>query len=484
MTAEWSPQSLGVFSLVLVATFVVAWKGNRDAPSDSENNIHKQGLNRWLLALSAGAAANSGFVVTGAVGLGYMYGMTWVLLPLSWLVGDLVFWHFFPHKITSYGHKSGSTTLRDIVSHQLPIGRYHPLAIATTAIVVVCLGGYTMAQWVAGQKFLDGAFGLSQTYTLIIFAAFIVAYSSIGQFRGSVYADTFQAITRVMGTIIALSTVAWHAITNSGAFSDNIRSVGPDFLNLFGESTFLGSLGFIVGYASAAIGFGLGQPQVTSRYLAARDPQETKAAKWIYILYVQLTWATMTIFGVILRGVMPDISDPEKGLTVFVAAALPPALVGLIVADIFGAIASTANSLLVAMAQATRDALPRKNGTLVPLWPIVLVEGTVTMVLAAIFLKHTTVFSLAITSVSLMAAGLAPAVAIKVLGLKHNASSITTAVFAGFASALVWNAKGLSGLINESAVGIPVGFLVNYLLSFNNAAVVTSLNHKEHNKVL
>ena len=477
MEAQWSPQSLAVFGLILVATFIVAWKGQRDTGLNAEDNIHKQRLNRWLVGLSAGATANSGFVVTGAVGLGYSYGLYWLLLPFGWFLGDLVFWHFFPHKIKAYGNSSNSTTLRNILTNDLPISRLHPLSIMTTAIVILCLGGYTMAQWVAGQKFLDGAFGLSQKITLVIFAATIIGYSSIGGFRGSVYADTFQAITRIIGTLIALFTVSWYAISENVAFSANIRSAGDDFLDLFGGGTLIGALGFVIGYAAASIGFGLGQPQVTSRYLAARDPQEAQAAKWIYIGFVQLTWATMTIFGVLLRGVMPGIKDPEKGLTIFVAATLPALLVGFIVADIFSSIASTVNGLLVAMAQTTRDVLRRKDGSLLPFWPIVLVEGMTTMLLATFLLESTTVFSLAITSVSLMAAGLAPAVAIKVLGIKHNVISITAGVFVGFTAALIWNFLGLSGVINESAIGIPIGFLVNCVLCFPSLTGKSS----EHN---
>lgn len=59
----------------------------------------------------------------------------------------------------------------------------------------------------------------------------------------------------------------------------------------------------------------------------------------------------MTLFGVLLRGVMPGISDPEAGLSVFFTSNLGPIVTG-IVADIFATIAATSNSLLVAMVQA------------------------------------------------------------------------------------------------------------------------------------
>lgn len=464
MKSHENIEAIGVFFAVLVATYLIAWKGRRDARGDAEVHIGQQGLNRWLVGLSAGAAANSGFVVTGAVGLGYTYGLHWLLLPFGWFLGDIAFWMFFPHRINAYGARARATTLADIITHDLPIGRLHPLALASSAIVVLCLAGYTMAQWVAGQKFLDGAFGMSGPSALLIFAAVIIAYSSLGRFRGSVYVETMQAITRILGTLIALGTVCWVAARDPTTFVDNIRSTDDGFLHLMGTGTIASTTGFILGYAAAALGFGLAQPQVTTRYLAASSPNEARAARWIYIGYVQLTWASMTLFGVLLRGLMPDLADPEKGLTVFVSATLPAFFVGLILADIFGAIASTANSLLIAMGQAARDLLPGDRHRARIEW-LALGLGLATMLATWGLEGGTTVFALAIGAISFMAAGLAPAVAIKVLGWRHSALSLTAAVFVGFAGALAWNLGGLSGIVNEAAIGIPLGFVTNILLA-------------------
>ncbi len=100
MPSQWNVQALIVFFIVLIATYLLAWKGRRDTRDEAEVHIGKQHLNRWLVGLSAGAAANSGFVVTGAVGLGYLYGVHWLLLPMSWFFGDLLFWTFFPTEST------------------------------------------------------------------------------------------------------------------------------------------------------------------------------------------------------------------------------------------------------------------------------------------------------------------------------------------------------------------------------------------------
>jgi Na+/proline symporter len=475
MNTFWTFQSGGVFLLVIAATFIVALIGRKHTSHEKEAHMPKQKLNRWLVGLSAGATANSGFVVTGAVGLGYSHGLYWLLLPFGWLIGDLIYWKYFPRRLTLYARKSNSSTLADLITHDLGIKPYHPLVLASTLILVVCMGGYTMAQWKAGQKFLDGAFGMSKEGALILFSILIISYTSIGRFRGSVYVDCFQAITRMLGTLTVMISIIIIILREPSSFLTNISGTDSAFLNILGTSSIFGAISFMLGYSAAALGFGLGQPQVTSRYFAAKNSRETRAAKWIYIGYVQLTWMTMTIFGILLRGVMPEIEDPEVGLTVFVSSVLPPLLVGLIVADIFGAIASTANSLLVAMAQATRDLLGRSFREKIGLWLILLFEGSITLIITYFLADGSSVFSIAITSVSLMAAGLAPAVAIKILGWPHSATSLTIALFVGFSSALLWKISGLSGTMNESAIGIVIGLISNYTVTlfFEKKATLT-----------
>lgn len=454
-----------VFLLTLVATFGAALLARRHSTHKADEGLAGRQLNRWLVGLSAGTTANSGFIVTAAVGLGYIYGFQWLMLPISWLLGDLVFWHFFPARINAYGHHSQATTLSEMLKSGLS-GRLAEVVSTLSAIViVVCLAGYTSAQWLAGQKFLAGAFRLPDYMALVLFALLIIAYSCLGGFRGSVYTDTLQAVIRIVGTIIALVAVAFSA-SSEPAFAQNIAAAGADFLNPF-PGGFAAGFGFVVGFAAAAIGFGLGQPQIISRYLAGSSPEETRSAKWIYISFVQATWIAMTVFGILLRGVMPGLADPEAGLSTFFQNNINAVATGIIVADVFATIASTSNGLLIAMAQAvTHDFLPKAVGQHRPRIPFAvttLLVGALTMVVSLFI--HGTVVSLALSSVSLMGAGLAAAVMIKIMRWRHTAMSLACTICAGLASAVAWKYNGMGGYINEAGIGMVCGLAVNLLLS-------------------
>lgn len=453
-----------VFAATLLVTFALAALGRRHSPSGDQGALSEQRLNRWLIGLSAGAAANSGFIVTGAVALGYQFGLQWLLLPFGWLIGDIVFWSIFPGRLNGFGRRSQATTLSELLTHGLQGRIARVLGILCAAVVLICLSGYVSAQWLAGQRFVEGAFPISDVAALGLFAAVIIAYTAIGGFRGSVYVDSLQAVIRLIGSALALAAVAYFAMRVPDEFSAHIADAGASFLSLSPAGGAMATVGLLIGFAAAALGFGLGQPHLVSRYLAGATAHETKAAWWIYIGFVQFTWVTMTLFGVVLRGVMPDLAEPEAGLSLFFNAKMGAIATGLIVADVFATIAATSNSLLVAMAQVlVHDLAPaarQRSAVAIPAGCIAL--GIVTMALSLVI--EGSVVGLALSSVSMMAAAIAPAVMIRVLGWRHDAASLLAAVVTGMLAALAWKLLAFDALVNEAAIGIASGLVANALL--------------------
>lgn len=457
--------AITVFLITIVAAFALSVLGRlRDRGSTSA--IAAQGMNRWLVGLSAGATANSGFVVAGAVGLGYAFGMHWVLLPLAWFLGDLAFWAWFPRRINAVGRATSASTVADLITAGLDKRPARLVRGLIALVVLACLGGYTAAQWLAGEKFVTGAFGLDPNFALLGFAAVIVAYTSIGGFRGSIYTDSYQAVLRLIATTVAIGALTFVALANPSAVRNELGAAGPNFLALFPDMTFASTFAFVLGYAAAALGFGLGQPQVLTRYMSASSPEEAQAAKWIYLFFVQYTWVAMTLFGVLLRGVMPGLEDGETGLAAFFSKFMPPLLTGIIIADIFATIAATANSLIVAMAQTVKYDLlglgdSKAEGSDLML-PSILV-GAATMGLSLVLKGN--VVTLALSSVAIMGAGLAPSVLVRILGWRYTPTSLFAAIAAGTFTAIAWKLVGFDAVLNEALPGMSAGIAVNWLIA-------------------
>jgi sodium/proline symporter len=455
--------SILIFVATLIATFIASFLGRAHTRKLSSDALADQKLNKWLVGLSAGATGNSAFIVTGVVGLGYTLGLSALLLPFGWLIGDIFFWSFFPDKINRVGAETKAATLTDLIGSGLPYVTRRYVKLLAGALILVCLTGYISAQWIAGQKFLEGAFGFPHLLSLLLFATLIVLYTSIGGFRGSVYADTLQAVIRIFGTSLALAAVVLVATRHPASFWHATTDASPTFLKLLPHGL-VAALVYMLGFAAAAFGFGLGQPQMTSRYLAGRSPSETRGAWWIFIGFIQFTWIAMTIFGIVLRGVMPKIADPEAGLSLFFRTDMGPVLTGLIVADIFATIAATSNSLLVAMAQTAKfDVIEMLTPRAPPLWPIVLLLGIASMSISVNL--NRSVVSLVLSSISLLGAALAPSVMIRVLGWRRTGVSIVVSILAGFTTAALWKFCGYGDALNEAAPGILAGLCANFIFA-------------------
>lgn len=462
MSAASHSVALIVFAITIVLAFAFSVFGRMQARRHGGEAVSSQKLNRWLVGLSAGATANSGFVVAGAVGLGYTFGVHWVALPLAWFLGDLVFWTFFPKRINEAGQRVGANTVADLITASLGSNQARKIRRLIAVIVIACLSGYTAAQWLAGEKFVTGAFGLPAEAALFIFAAIIVSYTVIGGFRGSVYTDSYQAVLRLLATTVALVAVFLVASRDYPAFKAQIEAAGPSFLMLFPDMSVGAAIAFVAGYAAAALGFGLGQPQVLTRYMSASSPEEAQKAKWIYIFFVQYTWIAMTVFGVVLRGVMPRLSDGETGLAAFFTAEMPPILTGIIIADIFATIAATANSLIVAMAQTARFDLVGSEGSKSAAGSLVIpaiIVGIGTMALS--YLIEGSVVTLALSSVAIMGAGLAPSVLAQLLDWRPGFVAIIFSIAVGTVVAVFWKVLGFDTTLNEALPGILAGLAIH-----------------------
>jgi sodium/proline symporter len=248
-------------------------------------------------------------------------------------------------------------------------------------------------------------------------------------------------------------------------FSKHIAEAGSGFMSMR-SGGIAGTCSFMLGFALAAICFGLGQPHVLTRYLAGRSPRETRSAWWIAIGFGQFMWVSMMVFGALLRGVMPGIADPEMGLSIFFQSKTNAVLTGIIFIHVWATNAAASNALLVTMAQTiTHNVMPKAHRDLpIPrdLMIVILLLGVVSIVVSAAM--HGSAYELALSAMPVMGAGLAAGVMIKVLGWRHSAASLLCAVCGGIIAAIIWHRLGFGSFFNEPGIGAGSGLLINWLV--------------------
>ncbi len=117
----------------------------------------------------------------------------------------------------------------------------------------------------------------------------------------------------------------------------------------------------IVGWIVAGVGV-VGQPHVMVRAMAIDAAEHIPTARRVYLVWYSLFSATCITVGLLARVVLPysPTRDPELALPLLASELLPPLLVGLVLAGLFAATMSTADSQILSCSAAlSQDLFPR-----------------------------------------------------------------------------------------------------------------------------
>ena len=445
--------------LFLLMFLIIGYYAGKHLKDDTEGYfIADRGLNKWQIGVSAGATANSGFIVVGAVGMGYSMGLSSLIYPLAWFVGDIVFWLFFAERIRSNDSVKQSVTIPQAIAHQFSNNNLRALA---GVVVFVLLLVYTAAQFIAAGKAVSAFVDISYHYALWISFIVVISYSIWGGFKSSVWTDIAQGIMMIA---LTLGVVVW-GILEVGGISElfsAIDSQGQQYTDLVGGRGFGLLAAFVLGFGFTGFGFSISQPQVTTRIFAARSKDEVKKSKWIYIGFLHFTWMGMCLIGIIAKILMPEISDGETALPLLATKYFPDVLVGAVFAAMLATILSSVDSLLVSSSSAITidlglDKIFVKKISLYR-YSIVLV-GFVAL-LMSIFLESS-VFHAALFAATVLSASIGSAMVLLVLNLSKSSKTLFVAIIVGLVTAITWRILELDGVINDGLVGFVVAVLIS-----------------------
>lgn len=450
---------LGLFLALFVLIGIYAGKHFKHNDADGYF-MADRALNKWQIGISAGATANSGFIVVGAVGMGYGMGLSSMLYPLAWLLGDLVFWFLFAEKIRNNNAVSQAITVPEALESNEPNNK---LRIFSALVVLVLLMVYASSQFLASVKVISAFSDISAMWALVVSFLFVAAYSLWGGFKSSVWTDIAQGI---MMLLLTLGMIVW-GVMEVGGFSalwTAIVEQGSKYTDLFGGRGAWALLVFVFGFAFTGFGFSMSQPQVTTRIFAAQSAQTVKDAKWIYIGFLHFTWIGMCLIGIIAKVLLPELPDAEIALPVLAKTYFPDYIIGAVFVAMIATILSSVDSLLVASASAvTVDfGLDKKvsNEKKILLYRIsILVIGFITLLMS--ILMESTVFSAALFAATVLTASIGSAMVLLVLDLTKSSTTILVAVVVGLVTAILWRVLGYDTVVNDGLVGFIMALIIS-----------------------
>lgn len=450
-------------TLFLAVGLASAFRARR---SRTDYYLASREVSPWLCGLSAVATNNSGYMFIGVIGYTYATGLASIWLMFGWIIGDFIGSLFVHRRLRERTERTNEASFPAVIARWY--GEEFVIWRRIAAVVmVVFLGAYAAAQISAGGKALQGVFGWNPATGSVIVATMIVCYSIAGGIRASIWTDAIQS-TVMLVAMATLFSVALSGVGGWSAAVDEMRSI-PTFLDLFPpELLFPGATGiglFVIGWMFAGFSV-VGQPHVMVRFMALDTPRNLTRARAWYYGYFTVFYALATGVGMLSRLYLPELNglDPELALPTMALELLPAFLVGMILAGIFAATMSTADSLVLSCSAAiTHDLLPRR---LERPSELKVATATVTALALAIALTdNRSVFHLVILSWSTLASAFAPMLTIYSVGRRLTETAAIATMAVGVAVAILWRTLGFQDVVYEGLPGIAAGLVAAWFLS-------------------
>ena len=450
--------AISFIAFLLCFLGVGIYASTRKQSTTEDYLLASRSVNPWLMALSAVSTNNSGFMFVGLIGSTFTEGFSSVWLMAAWVLGDYLGWlSGVPEKLRRRSEELGAVTIPSFLGKGLKDGR--TVTIIGGLITLIFLGIYAAAQLTAGSKALTALFGWNHAVGAVIGAVIVMVYCFAGGIRASIWTDAAQSVVMIVAMAM-LFGVALAECGGLGAMISSLEAMDPNLVAIFPNNLEWGLGLFLLGWLAAGLGV-VGQPHIMIRAMTLDDPDNTDKARKIYIVWYVLFAAAAVGVGLAARALLPggEGFDTELAMPMLAQELLPSVLVGFILAGLFAATMSTADSQLLACSAAiTQDIFPQfaQNYRMAKMVTI-----GITLGMLGVALSGGSVFGLVVLAWSSLASGLGPLLVVRAMGHDVSGKLGASMMLSGIIAVLIWRyGLGFSGAMYDVLPGMATGFAV------------------------
>lgn len=366
--------TIGVYLLGMLLIGAVLSKRNKNS---DDFYLGGRKLGPFVTAMSAEASDMSSWLLMGLPGLALMTGLaeaTWTAIGLA--IGTYINWLIVAKRIRVYSARVEAITLPDFFSKRFG-DKGNILTTISALFIVIFFIPYTASGFSACGKLFSSLFGMDYTLAMVISAAVIVLYCTLGGFLAASTTDFVQSIIMT----IALFVVVGFGEAVVGGFEnvfENVKGMNG-FLDVFkgfdvakGEVMSYGALPIA---STLAWGLGyFGMPHILLRFMAIEDEKKLKTSRRVASVWVVISMAVAVIIGVVgyslmKNGYVPQYADASAAETIIVDISrkissygwIPAVVGGMILSGILASTMSTADSQLLSAASSISQDLVQKT---------------------------------------------------------------------------------------------------------------------------
>ena len=346
--------TLILITMLVYVILLVGWgvfQGQK-VKSSEDYAIAGRNLPGWVAALSERATGESSWALLGLPGAAYAMGISEIWTAIGCVVGIVTAWALLAWRLRDAAEKYKASTFTELLAKSHP-EKAQMVRLVSSAAIVFFFFFYVGAQFLGGGKTLHAMFGLNARTGMVITAAVIIPYTIYGGFQSVVYTDVVQAIvmivTLIVGPLVGFFYVAHHPGLYAHSINLALIKAGNSYTSLTRAASGFSVGVIIVGGFSWFFGYLGGQPQLTTRFMAIRNPKHAKAARnvgiaWTLVAYLgalSIGWLGLAIFG------PHGLSDRETVMPKVMLQIFHPVFAAILITGAVAAMISTADSLLI-----------------------------------------------------------------------------------------------------------------------------------------
>jgi sodium/proline symporter len=452
----------------------------------SEFFIGGRTMGRFVVALSAVVSGRSAWLLLGFTGMAYSMGLSAVWAVAGYIIVEFLLFLFYAPRIRKFSSENDCITLPDYFAARFN-DKTGSLRIIIIMIFLIFMVTYISAQFVGGGKAFFANFGLNQNIGLIITAVIVLIYTIMGGFKAVCYTDVLQAFIM----IIALIVLPAYGVIKSGGWPNivsEVQNANDQFFNpvALSAGVFLGFIG--IGLGSP------GNPHIIIRYMSIKDPSQFTWTAIIGTIWNILMAGGALFIGFVGRAYFPVLSmlpdgDPENVFLTLSNEIFHPVATGVILASVFAAIMSTADSqLLIATSSVVRDLyekllfkdreISQKKLTILSRFVVLLIV-VLSIILGIIVEK--VVFWFVLFAWAGLGAAIGPTSILALFWKKTTKTGVIAGMIAGTLTVFIWKLiPALNNMIYELIPAFLISLLMIVLFSYIS---VNKHCKRQHNKL-
>lgn len=425
-----------------------------------------RGMHPALAALSAVSTWNSGYMFIGFIGFTYMLGFNIIWLAFLSTIGQVVAWAWLYKFIQEEGRERGVRSLSSLVADKAGA----PEAKLAAVLSVLFLSIYAAAQLTSGGKALYVMMGWDEMIGILIGFVLVVAYCYAGGIRASIWTDAAQSCVMIVGSTI-LCWIALQEVGGFGGLTEGLEAQDPILTKFFPPDLRFGFSMWAFAFFLGGLGVA-GQPQVVSRVMTLGSDSDRKQAMiWFFV------WQTPFIILMLIIGLASRILftasdfDPELGLPMMAMETMPQIGVGMILASIFAATMSTADSQVLACTAAITDDIKpewsQDHKTTKRVTLVVAAFATMISIGGLYVPGGDSVFKLVVLAVYGLGGIFIPLLIIRWMGYKPDTTHSIVMMISAFIGVIVWTLLkfGDADGIFPSVPGMGAAFIAHFVMN-------------------